>query len=84
MQISVFLQLTKYDLVFMWHVVTANKFEKGVLCIIMQKIKIKKLTNSTEENSKLTDGQTMIISKDPALADGQKRVPALRDHLFSA
>ena len=33
MRISVCLQFTKYGLVFMWHVVTANKFGKGVYVI---------------------------------------------------
>ena len=31
MRISVCLQFTKHDLVFMWHVVTSNKFGKGAL-----------------------------------------------------
>ena len=33
MRISLYLQFTKYGLVFLWHVVTANKFGKGVLIV---------------------------------------------------
>ena len=37
MWISVCIQLTKYGLVFMWHVVTANKVGKGVLQFLWSK-----------------------------------------------
>ena len=37
MRISVCLQFTKYSLVFVWYVVTANKFRKGVFSWIIKK-----------------------------------------------
>ena len=42
------LQFTKYGLVFMWHVVTANKFGKGVL---IEDTSVFDFTNEIDKNN---------------------------------